>query len=124
MLQRSYKSLFWLGYAAVLFTSVLKLNWHLDKVKVNLLAFDLRLDHLLHLSAYYLICMYYLAGQRLGLKLFVSHTFRKFIIVTTLQATITEIVQIWVPSRSFNVLDWLANVAGIGLGVIAIKITE
>jgi VanZ family protein len=56
--------------------------------------------------------------------LFENHAFRKFIIVTVLLATVTEIVQIWVPSRSFNVMDWVANVAGIMLGVVAIKITK
>ena len=32
-------------------------------------------------------------------------------------ATFTEVVQLVVPSRSFNVLDWLANVVGIILGL-------
>jgi VanZ family protein len=39
-------------------------------------------------------------------------------------ATVTECIQIWVPTRSFNIMDWVANVAGIGLGVIVIKIAE
>jgi VanZ family protein len=43
---------------------------------------------------------------------------------TLLLATISEVVQLWVPARSFNVMDWVANVAGILLGVIIIRIQD
>jgi VanZ family protein len=45
-------------------------------------------------------------------------------VATLLLATISEVVQLWVPARSFNVMDWVANVAGILLGLIFIKIVE
>jgi hypothetical protein len=32
-------------------------------------------------------------------------------------STITEVVQLWVPARAFNPLDWLSNVAGVILRV-------
>ena len=121
MVKKLYKLLFWSGYSAVLITSVLKINMSLDKVHVNLLAFELRLDHLLHLSAYFLICMYILAGEIKDLKLFETHGPRKFIVATLLLATFTEFIQLWIPTRAFNLFDWLANLAGIGLGVIIIQ---
>jgi len=124
MLQTFYKITFWLGYTAVLFVSALSLPWRLDKIHIGMPEFYIRLDHLLHLGAYFLICTYYLAGQYLSLKLFENHSLRKFIVLMVMLATVTEFVQIWVPSRSFNVLDWVANVAGIGLGVVVIKIQE
>ncbi len=36
-------------------------------------------------------------------------------------AVITEVVQLWVPQRAFNVFDMVANVAGVavGIGVVA-----
>jgi len=124
MFSKLYKYIFWAGYTAVLITSVLKINWSLNKVHVNLITFDLRLDHLLHLTAYFLICMYYLAGRLKGFALFESNSLRKFILVTVLLGTVTEFVQLWVPERAFNVLDWVANLSGIGLGLIVIIILE
>jgi VanZ family protein len=124
MLQKFYKIIFWSGYTAVLITSVLKINWSLDKVHVNLVAFDLRLDHLLHLSAYFLICMYFLVGRWKELTLFENNALRKFIVVTVLLGTVTEFVQIFVPFRAFNVLDWVANLSGIMLGLLVIKIQD
>jgi VanZ family protein len=124
LLQKLYKYTFWFGYTAVLITSILQFSWQLDKVHINLLAFNLRLDHLLHLAAYFLICMYFLVGQIKGFKLFENHSLGKFIAVTLLLATVTEFVQLWVPTRAFNVLDWVANVAGIVLGVVIIKIKD
>lgn len=121
MAQKTYKFIFWSGYMAVLITSILNFKWKLDEKHVHLL-FNLRIDHLLHLSAYFLICMYYLGGQIKGFQLFESRTFFKFIMVTLLLATVSEVAQLWVPVRSFNLLDWVANVSGIVLGAITIRI--
>lgn len=38
-----------------------------------------------------------------------------------LLATVTEGVQLWVPARTFNVFDWVANMAGIGIGLLVIR---
>jgi VanZ family protein len=120
MLQKLYKIIFWSGYTAVLVTSMINIGWQLDKIKVGLLVFKLGLDHLLHFLVYFLICMYFLAGQQKGLALFRNHQLRKFIVATVTLATFTEVVQLWVPYRTFNVMDWVANVSGIVLGVVII----
>jgi hypothetical protein len=122
LLQKLYKLIFWSGYTAVLVTSMMNLPGALDEIKVNMLAFNLRLDHLLHFLAYFSICLYFLAGQRKGLALFRNHQLRKFVVATLTLAMVTEILQLWVPTRSFNVMDMVANVSGIALGVIVIKI--
>jgi VanZ family protein len=124
LFQKFYRTTFWFGYTAVLVTSLIPITGNLTRVKVNLIAFEIHLDHLLHLSAYFLICMYYLAGQWKGLSLFNTNSLRKFLVVTVVLATVTEVVQLWVPARAFNVMDWVANVAGIVLGVVVIKIKD
>ena len=124
MLQSLYKKIFWLGYTAVLIVSVLSLPWQLDKIHIGSPEFYIRLDHLLHIGAYFLICMYYLAGKHFGLILFEIHPLRKLIILTSVLATVTEFIQLWVPTRSFNIMDWVANVTGILLGTILIKIKD
>jgi len=40
--------------------------------------------------------------------------------IMILLATATEFVQLWVPGRAFNIMDWVANVAGLGLGTLGI----
>lgn len=122
--EKIFKLFFWLGYAAVLFVSFLALPWKLSTIHLNLAELQLRLDHLLHFSVYFLICMYYLYGRRNKLALFKSHSLLKFLVIIIFLATVSEIVQLWVPSRSFNPMDGLANVTGIFIGVLLIQITK
>jgi VanZ family protein len=116
---RLFKIIFWLGYTAVLLTSFAHIPWALDKMRIGVPHFRIRLDHLLHMCVYFLICMYYFAGQSKGLTLFRANRLRSFVVAVLVLATVSELVQWWVPSRSFNPMDWVANVTGmaIGLGV-------
>jgi VanZ family protein len=97
---------------------VLYIPWDLDKVKVGTVHFNIRLDHLFHSVVYFLIFLYFYAGQRNDLILFRYHALRKFLILVFILATVTEVVQLWVPYRSFNPLDWVSNVSGVILGLI------
>jgi VanZ family protein len=124
MLQKLYKLLFWSGYTSVLLVSTLTLPWALDEIHIGKPEFYIRLDHLLHFSVYFLICMYYLFGRKKGLNLFLSRPTSHFLTAILLLATITEFVQLWVPTRSFNIMDWVANVSGIFLGMVVIKIKD
>jgi len=124
LLQNVYRTLFWIGYLAVLITTFIPIKGTLNKITFGLESFQIRLDHLLHFAFYFLICMYFLAGQRRELILFNSKPLLKFILLIFILATVTELVQLWVPERAFNPLDWMANVAGIVVGVGIIKVTE
>jgi VanZ family protein len=120
--QKIFRYIFWTGYLTVLITAFIPLGWDFAKIKIGPEAFHIRLDHLLHLAAYLLICMYYLFGLRKGLTLFNKNSLRKFVLLILLLGTITEVVQIWIPSRSFNVFDMAANVAGVvaGVGIVSL----
>ena len=118
MLQPLYKLIFWLEYIAVLITAFLALPWQLDKIRVGTLDFHIRLDHLLHLLVYFLICIYFYAGQKNGLVLFRQRALTKFLILIFILATVTEVVQLWVPSRSFNPMDWITNISGVIIGLV------
>ena len=41
-----------------------------------------------------------------------------FLLVILVLSTITEAVQLFVPSRVFNIFDWIANLLGIGVGMV------
>jgi VanZ family protein len=122
LIQNLYKILFWLGYFAVFITAMLYLPWDLDKIHVRTINFHIRLDHLLHLLIYFLICIYFYVGQRNGLILFRDHSLVKFLAFIIFLATVTEVVQIWVPYRAFNPMDWVANISGVIIGLIFINL--
>jgi VanZ family protein len=114
-----YRIIFWSGYGLILLTSLLKIGGNLDKVHINLGAFELRLDHLLHIAVYFVLTMYYTTGQYFGLVLFKKHAMLKFFFLLILLGTITEFVQIWVPYRAFSLADWTSNMLGILVGYLA-----
>jgi VanZ family protein len=113
-----YRIIFWSGYGLILLTSLLKIGGNLDKVHINLGAFELRLDHLLHIAVYFVLTMYYTTGQYFGLVLFKKHAMLKFFFLLILLGTITVFVQIWVPYRAFSLADWTSNMAGILVGYL------
>ena len=117
VLQRIYRYIFWIGYLLVLVTAFIPLAGSLDNIKLGQDAFQIRLDHLLHFTAYFMICLYYLAGQAKGLSLFTENSLKKFVLLILLLATTTELVQLLVPNRAFNLFDMAANVLGMIVGV-------
>ncbi|MBN1183515.1 MAG: VanZ family protein [Bacteroidales bacterium] len=122
MFQKYFKAIFWFGYLATLLVALLPIAGDLSKFHVGPPSFEIRLDHLLHFGAYLLICLYYLAGHKLGYRLFREKPLLKFVLVVLLLTTVTELVQLWVPARAFNPFDLLANVAGLAVGVGVIVI--
>ena len=104
----------------VMITTFLPVTGNLDKIKLGPESFHIRLDHLLHLTVYFLICMYFLFGQWKGISLFKTNSLVKFVMLILILATVTEVVQLWAPERTFNIMDWVANVCGAvtGLGII------
>ena len=124
MQQQIYRLVFWIGYFSILIITFVPAVGDLNKIKTGQVVLYFRLDLLLHFLVYFLICMYYLIGLNKGFKLLVRNSLRKFILVILLLGVITEIIQLWVPERAFNVFDLVSNVSGVGIGVIAIKMVQ
>lgn len=122
--KKIYKYIFWAGYFAVLITTFLPLTGELNKIYFGPKAFHIRLDHLLHLLVYFLICMYYLFGLRKEFTLFEKNSFLKFLLFVLFLGIVTEIVQLWVPERAFNVFDLISNVTGVGIGAVVIRMVQ
>ena len=66
--------------------------------------------------------MYYLVGQRMDLRLFERNSVKRFLILILFLAIITEVVQLWIPARVFNMFDLIFNFAGVAIGIAVIKI--
>lgn len=124
MLQKIYRSIFWIGYLAILITAFIPIKGSFNRITLGPESFQIRLDHLLHFAAYFLICIYYLAGQKKDLSLFAANPLTKFILLVLFLAITTELVQLWVPERAFNVFDLVSNVGGVIVGVGVVKTVQ
>ena len=114
-IEKSYRILFYILCVLVLVFAVIKIGGALDK-KVGIGELKVRLDHLLHGLAYFIFSMYYIFGRFLGLRLFRKSTHVSFFILLFLLGLLAEGLQIWVPWRSFSLVDLLSNLVGIGVG--------
>ena len=113
--ERYYRILFYILCLLILVSAVIKIGGALDK-KVGIGELKIRLDHLLHALAYFIFSMYYIAGRYFGLKLFERHEHLLFFLIIFVLGFLAEVLQIWVPYRSFSMMDMLANIVGIGIG--------
>lgn len=104
-----YKYIFWLGYGAILAQSFLSSGGNLSSHEVG----HIRLDYFLHFLVYLSVCLYFAAGRYFGWELFKTYTLLKFSVVIIFLAVVSEVVQIFVPGRAFNIRDMVANISGI-----------
>ena len=100
------------------------LKTDLHKQTLDLLSYKFHLDKILHTIVYFLICIYYIAGGYFGFYLFNVNQFQKFLIAILLLAFLTEGVQLFVPYRAFSFFDMLANILGIGIGLVVIYLQK
>jgi len=120
IMQQLYKIIFWAGCISVLLISFLPITGNLGKINLG----PVRLDYLLHFTAYLLACLYFMFGRKIGYVLFEKQPLLKLAVILCLQAAVTELVQLWVPDRTFNMIDWFANMSGIAVGLIVVKVGE
>jgi len=116
--------IFWIGYFSVFAVTFIKLKFSFGKIQLGHESFQMKTDYLLHFAVYLLICLYFLFGQLAGFSLFKEHSFRKFVVLIVFLASITEVVQVWVPARSFNEFDWISNLTGFLTGILIIHIRD
>jgi VanZ family protein len=117
-LEGVYRLGFYLICFILLVTAVMKFGGALNKTKVGLGEVRIRLDHLFHAIAYFIFSLYHLAGRKFGFELFKKYSFPLFFISVFLVGLLSEIIQIWVPYRTFSLMDMMSNLVGIGLGYV------
>jgi VanZ family protein len=105
----------------VFIVAFVPLRMDLHKITINAVAFNLHFDQILHSIVYLMIPLYYLVGQYLGMTIFNDNSFLKFLFAIFFLAIVTEIIQIFVPSRAFNFFDLVANLFGVLIGLLITK---
>jgi VanZ family protein len=124
--ERVYRILFYLICISLLITSVIKFGGALNRTKIGIGEIKFRLDHVLHALAYFIFSMYYSVGDYFGLKLFNRKRYVFFFFLLFAVGFLAEVLQIWIPYRSFSLLDLLSNLIGIvaGWGVTAFALRK
>lgn len=110
--------LFILYVVLLMLLSVIPIFGNLNKTKINL-AFELRLDYILHFFAYCCFYVIFILSYILKQPIFFKNSFLKISLVVFILAITTESIQWLVPSRTFNPYDMLANISGMLAGGIA-----
>ena len=122
--QKIFWAIFWTGYIMVFVTTFVSFKNDLHKRTINFISLKFHLDQVLHALVYFLIIMYLFAGQYNGFSLFKENSFNKLLLLILLLAIVTEVIQLVVPSRAFNIFDLLANLIGIGVGLVVMRIVS
>jgi VanZ family protein len=118
---KSYPPFIFIAYTIILLAaSVLPSLGELSKTKIELI-FELRLDYLLHFTAYFGFFALFTFSCILNTNFFTRPDFKKLIIGTLIMATGTELLQYFTPYRTFNPFDMLFNVSGILTGVFVYR---
>ena len=122
LIVRFYRILFWTGYSMVLLASLVPVSRDLHAINIGPPVLKLHFDQLLHAVVYFIITLYYYIGNAFNIKLLDSNSNLKFFSLAVVLAILTELVQIAVPTRSFNYFDILWNISGIltGAGICSL----
>ena len=113
-----YKLVFWSGYLLVILVSFIDLGFDLHRPTAKVLSIRFHYDQLLHALVYILITCYYFVGRYFHLFLFQSRQFLKFLVFVVILAVISEVIQIFIPFRTFSLSDIMSNFIGIVLGLL------
>ena len=110
---------FWLWAAMIIYFTFTPNS---PRLKIDLKEQSIRLDYLFHFIVYFgLTVLYFLWKSDKNFKIKTKFLLY-FIITAILFSGISELLQHYIPGRSFNPIDFYSNTAGIIVGAIAPKL--
>ncbi len=112
--KKLFAILFWIWVALILYFTLTPIG---PKLKLEIKDQSIRLDYFFHFLVYFGLSMFYLIWKadnnfRVKSKLLILFLFTSIIF-----SFISEIVQNYIPNRSFNPIDFYFNSAGIISGI-------
>jgi VanZ family protein len=120
VIQRLYRMIFIMGYISMLVVAFLPVAGQINRIHIGINPFKLRLDYVLHFVVYFCICLYYILGSLNDIYIFRKNCLLKYMLIVSFLAIVSEFFQLWVPSRSFNIYDFISNFSGLLVGFIVI----
>lgn len=107
-----FTCLFWIYIITLTIYSIIPTGDLSEKVRI--VGFELRLDYWLHLGAYFGVAFLFILSR---IEQFVSKPKFFFwgIIFCSIYAYLTELIQFFVPGRTYNIYDFVANISGVSI---------
>ncbi len=115
--------LFWGWLLVVLVLNVVPLGNELNQ-DLTTIRFVFRLDYVLHLLSFLVFALIWILGKLKGVCWFETYEVLKFGGIVFVSAIIIELVQIFIPYRTFNPMDMIANLIGALLTMICVVISH
>lgn len=112
--EKIFRSFFWLWFVTVIILSIIPKT---PKSEISVWKLQFRLDYMEHLFFYFTLGMLYIKRK----KEIVNDNFGGvlvYLLLWTVFAISTELIQKYVAGRSFNPNDMYYNIAGVALGII------
>ncbi|MFN8256425.1 MAG: VanZ family protein [Bacteroidales bacterium] len=110
MYKRIISTLFWAYFLVLITVSIIP--WSTSE-RIGAGSFEIRLDYLLHIGAYFGWALLYITFRYEKMNRKNRPDILFHLIIGILFSFSTELIQWFLPYRSFNLLDFSANVAGI-----------
>ncbi|NJO89283.1 MAG: VanZ family protein [Chloroflexia bacterium] len=116
-MKKSYFSVIFLGYLIFLTIYSIIPSASMSE-KYGIAGFELRLDYWLHLGAYFGVAFLFLLWQ------FNTLVDQRILVIglswlgCELFAYTTELIQLLVPGRTYNIYDFVANTSGIAIAYL------
>lgn len=83
-------------------------------------------DKILHLAVYFVLFLtaYYSFNNQKKFKIIKDYVIISSLVFSVLYGALDEIHQLFVPGRSCDIYDWLADVAGVILAIIVLHLIK
>ena len=114
------KKLFWYWLIILLVINVIPLGNDINKI-IHKPVFKFRLDYLLHFISFLIFIPLYFIDMKRGGPIFSKKPVLKYLLIIGGAAVIFELIQYFLPYRTFNPMDLISNLTGAIIGTIIIS---
>ena len=115
------KKLFWYWLIILLLINIIPLGNDLNTVIHKTSVFKFRLDYFIHCCSFLIFIPLYFIEVRRGGRIFSKKPVLKYLLIIDGAAVIFELIQYFLPYRTFNPMDLISNLTGAIIGTIIIS---
>lgn len=116
--------LFWLWLLLLIALNIIPLGNNVNRSLSGNKLWEFRLDYLTHLAMILVFAWIWIWGRIRNVRWFSSGEVIKYSLITVLASIGLELIQIFVPWRTFNPIDLAYNLVGSLLGIVFVCISR